>query len=41
MKIPRFIKMHIQKCPACGEMTLEVVERGDICTNCGYNVYYP
>jgi len=43
MKIPRFIKLSgsYQRCPECGENTLLVVYNGDMCQNCGYNVYYP
>lgn len=40
-KRPRFIKYALSRCPACGQITLSSYDRGDDCSNCGYNVYYP
>lgn len=34
-------KIEIRKCPQCGNMTLQVFDRGDNCTSCRYYVYYP
>jgi len=32
---------HLGTCPECGQQTLSSYDRGDDCSNCGYNVYYP